>query len=76
MVNFPQVPEAITQGEDVADALKHAVDALESALSFYTDDSKELPKPGKPKRGQLNVRPSGPACMKLSRYQRQLNGTL
>ena len=69
VVTFPHVPEAITQGEDMADALKHAADALESALSFYTDAGKELPKAGKPKRGQCTVRPSALGCIKLSIYQ-------
>jgi len=69
VVTFPHVPEAITQGEDTADALKHAADALESALSFYTDSGKELPKAGKPKRGQRTVRPSALGCIKLSIYQ-------
>ena len=70
-VTFPDVPEAITQGDDLSDALKRAVDALETALSFYTDAGKELPTAGKPKRGQRIVRPSGHACIKLRRYQRQ-----
>jgi antitoxin HicB len=68
-VTFPQVPEAITQGTDEAHALKRAVDALESALSFYTDDGKDLPKAGKPKRGQRTVRPSALGCIKLAIYQ-------
>jgi antitoxin HicB len=32
VVTFPDIPEAITQGEDVEDALMHARDVLESAL--------------------------------------------
>ena len=34
VVTFPDVPEAITQGEDEDEALLYAVDALETALSF------------------------------------------
>ena len=34
VVTFPDIPEAITQGEDVEDALRHAADALESARTF------------------------------------------
>jgi antitoxin HicB len=68
-VTFPDVPEAITQGDDMPDALKRAADALESALSFYTDGGKELPKAGKHKRGQRTVRPSALGCIKLSIYQ-------
>ena len=69
VVTFPDVPEAITQGEDEDEALMYAVDALESALSFYVDDRKPLPVPGKPKRGQKTVRPSALECAKLGVYQ-------
>jgi antitoxin HicB len=65
-VTFPQVPEAITQGADKGDALKRAVDALETALSFYIDAGTDLPKAG---RGKRTVRPSALACIKLAIYQ-------
>ena len=55
VVTFPDIPEAITQGEDVEDALMHARDALESALEFYFDDQRAVPLPSKPKRGQYLV---------------------
>jgi antitoxin HicB len=51
-VTFPDIPEAITQGEDVEDALIHAADVLESALDFYIEDGLPIPAPSKPKRGQ------------------------
>jgi antitoxin HicB len=55
VVTFPDVPEAITQGEDEADALLHAADVLESAMDFYTEASLPIPAPSKPKRGQRVV---------------------
>ena len=69
LVTFPDVPEAITFGADTDEALLQAVDALESALSFYVDDRKPLPVPSKPKRGQKTVRPSALECAKLGVYQ-------
>ena len=69
LVTFPDVPEAITFGADTDEALLQAVDALESALSFYVDDRKLLPVPSKPKRGQHTVRPSVLECAKLGVYQ-------
>lgn len=69
LVTFPDVPEAITFGADTDEALMYAVDALESALSFYVDDRKPLPAPSKPKRGQKTVRPSALECAKLGVYQ-------
>ena len=52
LVTFPDIPEAITQGEDIEDALLHAADVLESALDFYIEDGLPIPVPSKPKRGQ------------------------
>lgn len=69
VVTFPDVPQAITQGEDEDEALLYAIDALETALSFYVDDRKALPTPSKPKRGQKTVRPSPLECAKLDVYQ-------
>lgn len=69
LVTFPDVPAAITFGADTDETLMYAVDALESALSFYVDDRKSLPIPGKPKRGQKTVRPSALECAKLGVYQ-------
>ena len=43
MVTFPDVPEAITFGRDKDEAQLHAVDALETGLSFYVDAHKPLP---------------------------------
>lgn len=68
VVTFPDVPEAITQGEDKDEALLYAVDALETALSFYVDSRIPLPLPSKAKRRQNTVRPSALECAKLGVY--------
>jgi antitoxin HicB len=52
VVTFPDIPEAITQGESVEDALLHAADVLESALDYYIEEGLPIPAPSKPKRGQ------------------------
>ena len=44
-VIFPDVPEAITQGETAEEAAAMAADALVTALSFYTDNAERLPHP-------------------------------
>ena len=69
VVTFPDVPEAITQGEDEEEALLYAVDALETALSFYVEARKPLPVARKAKRGQRTVRPSALEGAKLGVYQ-------
>jgi antitoxin HicB len=69
LVTFVDVPEAITHGQDEVEALLYAVDALETALSFYVDARKPLPAASKPKRGQRTVRPSALEGAKLGVYQ-------
>ncbi len=55
VVTFKDVPEAITQGDSVPQALAAAREALESALDFYFEDKRAVPAPSKPKRGQYVV---------------------
>ena len=45
LVTFPDVPEAVTFGEDEADALKRAVDALETMLAARIADREDVPLP-------------------------------
>ncbi|WP_179038249.1 type II toxin-antitoxin system HicB family antitoxin [Limnobaculum xujianqingii] len=45
-VSFPDIPEALTCGDDLADAKFMAYDALLTAFSMYfEDESKEIPLP-------------------------------
>lgn len=55
VVTFVDIPEAITQGDSVPEALAAAREALESALDFYFEDKRAVPLPSKPKRGQQVV---------------------
>ena len=43
-VTFPDVPEAVTEGDAADEARARAEDALVAALSFYTDEARPLPK--------------------------------
>jgi antitoxin HicB len=45
LVDVPAIPQAHTFGEDREEALARAVDAIETALSMYVDDRREIPKP-------------------------------
>ncbi len=72
LVTFPDVPEAITFGQNEEQALLQAVDALETALSFYVEARKPLPEPSI--RPDLpTVRPSALESIKLGLYQEMLN---
>jgi antitoxin HicB len=68
LVTFPDVPEAVTFGADVDEALLQALDALTTALSFYIDNRRPLPAPSAPD-GRPTVRPSGLESAKLGLYQ-------
>lgn len=45
VVTFPDLPQAITQGEDIADALEQAADCLEEAIVVCMRLNENLPKP-------------------------------
>ena len=55
VVTFPDIPEAITQGESEEEALSNGLDALLTALDFYFEDQRPVPAPSKPKRGERVV---------------------
>jgi len=55
LVTFPDFSEAITQGNDIEDALRHGADVLESALDYYIEDGLPIPVPSKLKRGQYLI---------------------
>ena len=44
-ITFPDVPEAITQGDTAEEVAAMAEDALVTALSFYIDQGRPLPRP-------------------------------
>jgi antitoxin HicB len=52
LVTFPDIPEAVTQGRDRAEALKAAKDVLETAMDVYFDERRPVPAPSQPRRGQ------------------------
>jgi antitoxin HicB len=54
-VTFPDIPEAVSVGDDKDEALLNALDALESAIEIYFDEKREIPAPSKPKKGQAVV---------------------
>ena len=55
IITFPDVPGAISYGEDEDDALRHGLDALITIISAYIDDGKAISEPTRPKKGQRTV---------------------
>jgi antitoxin HicB len=54
-VSFPDIPEALTIGATIEEALGRGKDALESAIDFYLDAGETVPLPSRAKRGQPTV---------------------
>jgi antitoxin HicB len=44
-VSFPDIPEALTQGDSREEALAMAQDALVTAFDFYFEDGRQIPAP-------------------------------
>ena len=55
LVTFPDIPEAITQGESLEQAREVAQDALETALEFYFEAHRTVPEPSPVGPGQEYV---------------------
>jgi antitoxin HicB len=51
-VSFQDIPEALTEGQTMEEALEMAKDALETALEFYFEDERTVPMPSAPIEGQ------------------------
>lgn len=67
LVTFPDLPGA-TFGEDEADALARAADALETIFIAFMDDRREIPKPS-PAMGRPTVAPTLLGSLKLAAYE-------
>lgn len=68
LVRFPDVSGAITYGENEAEALANAVDALETLISGLISDRRDIPWPSPP-RGRRTVSPSLLGRLKISVYR-------
>lgn len=55
MVRFPDIPEALTQGDTREEAIGMAADALVTAMDFYFEDRRPVPPPSAIKRGQVGI---------------------
>jgi len=53
VVTFRDVPEVITQGYNLYDAIEMGRDALVMAMVFYDDKGEERPRPSQPQNGDV-----------------------
>src|SRR5579862_4067789 len=58
LVSFPDFPDVHTYGNDEAEALTRAVDALETYLMGMIEDREDIPKPRTVKRGRAIALPA------------------
>lgn len=52
IVTFRDIPEANTQGDNEAEALEMAADALLTSMEFYFEDNRPVPAPSSPRIGE------------------------
>jgi len=69
LVTFPDIPEAITFGEDEGAAMLQAQDALETALELYVDARRPLPVAS---HGDVVVAPTLLVQAKIRLYESML----
>ena len=67
-VSFPDVPEALTCGDDRAEALERAEDALAVALAGYVHDRRDIPVPSAAGKGQELVSVPPVVAAKIALY--------
>lgn len=67
-VTFRDVPEAITWGDGLEDALWQAADCLEEAMAGRVRRGDDIPVPSRPKKGQHVVPVPAPMASKIALY--------
>ncbi|MGH7058925.1 MAG: type II toxin-antitoxin system HicB family antitoxin [Stellaceae bacterium] len=68
VVHFPDLPEALTDGADLAEALAEAADCLSTALAARIGNEEEIPSPSRLRRGQYLVAPEAAMALKAALY--------
>ncbi len=68
VVTCRDLPQLITQGEDVADALTEAADALDEVFAAYMQGKLDFPAPSKARRGEYSVAPPAETMAKAALY--------
>ena len=78
-VLFPDIPEAITQGDTLEEALAEAEDCLEEAIANRIAMKLDIPMPSKPRKSQhivtLNVTLAAKAALYLTMRTQKLNNS-
>ncbi|WP_322053798.1 type II toxin-antitoxin system HicB family antitoxin [Paraburkholderia bannensis] len=67
VVTFRDIPEAISQGENLEEARSEGADALLTAMDFYFEHKRPVPPPSKLKKGEELVALPASASAKVLR---------
>ncbi len=68
VVTCRDLPPLVTQGEDKADALAQAADALDEVFATYMLEGITFPAPSKTRRGEYSVAPPAETVAKAALY--------
>lgn len=69
VVHFPDLPEALTDGADVVEALAEASDCLSEALASRIVDREEIPVPSPAGQDMYLVSPEPTIALKAALYE-------
>jgi len=68
VVTCRDLPELVTEGESIDDALEQAADAMDEVFATYLTDGLDLPPPSKARRREQLVAPPAEAVAKAALY--------
>jgi antitoxin HicB len=68
VVHFPDLPEALTDGADEAEAFAEAADCLSEALAGRINRGEDIPRPSRLRRGQHWITPDPTMALKAALY--------
>jgi antitoxin HicB len=68
VVTCRDLPEAITQGDSIVEAIEQAEGALQAAIESRIEDGMELPIPSRPRKGEHSVHVPVSTAMKAALY--------
>jgi antitoxin HicB len=68
VVTCRDLPEVVTQGDDLEEALAQASDAMDEAFAARIDDGEDFPEASAPRKGEYVVAPSSDLSAKAALY--------
>jgi len=69
LLTFPDLPGAVTFGDDEADVLARGIDALETMMIGLMGDKADIPAPSRPRARQRTVTLPSLSAAKVGLYQ-------